>query len=208
MVTWVALLTGAGLGLAGGAAPGPLTALVLTRTLRYGPAEGIRVAMAPIITDGPLLLGSAMLAQHLSDGVLAVISLAGAAFLVVLGIESLRAEPLDLDALEAPTGGVMRAVLTNLLNPHPYLFWVAVGGPLVAEASQTGASSVAAFLAGFFGGLCGAKAAMALLAGSARGWLTGGAYVWLLRALGVIMWVFAGGFVWDALHRLGVLGGA
>jgi hypothetical protein len=49
---------------------------------------------------------------------------------------------------------------------------------------------------------------MALLAGSARGWLTGGAYVWLLRALGVVMWVFAGGFVWDALHRLGVLGGA
>lgn len=208
MVTGIAFLTGAGLGLAGGAAPGPLTALVLTRTLRYGRAEGIRVAMAPIITDGPLLLGSAVLARHLSDGILAGISLAGAAFLVVLGIESLRAKPLNLHALEVPTGGVMRAVLTNLLNPHPYLFWVAVGGPLVAEASQTGTPSVLGFLAGFFGGLCGAKAAMALLAGSARGWLTGAAYVWLLRTLGVVMWVFAGGFVWGALHRLGVLGGA
>lgn len=207
MLWWTALLTGAGLGLAGGAAPGPLTALVLTRTLRYGPREGMRVALAPVLTDGPLLLGSAALAHRLAEdaSVFGLISLAGAGFLVYLGVESLRASPLDLDALEPPSGGVWRAVLTNLLNPHPYLFWVAVGGPLVAEAARTGPGAVAAFLIGFFGALCGAKVAMALLAGQARGWLTGRAYVWLLRGLGLTMWVFAAGFAWDALRRFGLL---
>jgi len=204
MVWWASLLTGAGLGLAGGAAPGPLTALVLTRTLRYGTAEGARVALAPVITDGPLLLGSALLADRLSDSDVpfAIIGLAGAAFLVALGLESLRASPLDLDAIEPPRGGVWRAVLTNLLNPHPYIFWVAVGGPLVAEAAHHSAGSVAAFLAGFFGALCGAKVAMAVLAGRARPWLTGQAYVWLLRALGLLMWAFAAGFAYESVTRL------
>jgi threonine/homoserine/homoserine lactone efflux protein len=204
MTWWMALLTGGGLGLAGGAAPGPLTALVLTRTLRYGPREGARVALAPVLTDGPLLIASAVLAGALSEVALGLISLAGAAFLVLLGFESLRAGPLDLDALQAPAGGVWRAVLTNLLNPHPYIFWIAIGGPLVAQAADAGVVPVVAFLVGFFGALCGAKIAMALLAGWARQWLTGSAYVWLLRGLGVVMWVFAAGFVWDALGRLGL----
>lgn len=207
MVWWTALLTGAGLGLAGGAAPGPLTALVLTRTLRYGTAEGVRVAMAPLLTDGPLLLASAVLAHRLSEEsvVFGLISLAGAVFLVYLGAESFRASPLDLDALEPPRGGVRQAVLTNLLNPHPYLFWIAVGGPLVAASARAGLGTAAAFLVGFFGALCGAKIAMALLAGRARSWLTGRAYLWLLRALGGTMWVLAAGFVWEGLRRLGVL---
>jgi threonine/homoserine/homoserine lactone efflux protein len=200
----VAFTAAASLGLAGGLSPGPLTALVITRSLRYGPREGAVVALAPVITDGPLLLGGAALAGWMPPAAFGVIALVGAVFLGWLGWESLRAGPLDVDALEPPTGGVWRGVLTNLLNPHPYLFWIAIGGPLLA---RTEGAATAAFLAGFFGALCGSKAGMAVVVGRSRHLLAGRGYVWAQRGLGLAMWALAAGFVVDGLGRLGLVGG-
>ncbi|MFT5684754.1 MAG: threonine/homoserine/homoserine lactone efflux protein [Myxococcota bacterium] len=199
-----ATLSGAALGLAGGLAPGPLTALVITQTVRHGPAEGLKVSLAPVLTDGPLLLLGALAADWMArwDAVLGVIGLAGAGFLFWLGLESLRAGPLVVEGGDAPSGGVLRAVLTNLLNPHPYLFWVTIGGPLVAEAWGHSVGSVVGFLLGFFALLCGTKAGIALLVGGGRRWLTGRAYIWAMRGMGVVMWGFAVVFAVDALGRL------
>jgi threonine/homoserine/homoserine lactone efflux protein len=44
-----ALASGAFLGLACGLAPGPLLALLLAQTLRHGPREGCKVALAPLV---------------------------------------------------------------------------------------------------------------------------------------------------------------
>ena len=41
------LAVGVTFGLAGGLAPGPITALVIGQTLRYGRSEGVKVALAP-----------------------------------------------------------------------------------------------------------------------------------------------------------------
>ena len=199
-----AALSGAALGLTGGLAPGPLTALVVTQTLKHGTREGLKVSLAPVITDGPLLLLGALAAEWLasSDALFGVIGLIGAGFLFFLGLESLRARPLEVEKMAAPGGGVWRAVMTNLLNPHPYLFWVAVGGPLVREAWSHSRVSVAGFLVAFFALLCGTKAGMAVLVGRGRHWLSGRAYVWTLRALGLVMWGFSAVFLWDAVGRL------
>ena len=88
-----AALGGAALGLTGGLAPGPLTALVMTQTLRHGTGEGVKVSLAPVITDGPLLLLGALAADWLARSavVFAGIGLLGAGFLFFLGLESLRA---------------------------------------------------------------------------------------------------------------------
>ncbi len=207
-----AFAAAAALGLAGGLTPGPLTALVVTETLRHGVSEGVKVALAPVLTDGPLLLGAALLAVQLEalelDGTLGVIALGGAVLLTWLGWESVRATGLDLDAApERATGGVLRGVLTNFLNPHPYIFWVAVGGPLLAKVWSGGSAlSVTAFVAGFFGALCGSKILLAVLVGRARKALSGAGYAWTVRALGVAMWGFAVAFALEGLHRLGLLG--
>ncbi len=199
-----ASLSGAALGLAGGLAPGPLTALVITQTIRHGTAEGLKVSLAPVLTDGPLLLLGALAADWLArwDAVLGLIGLAGTGFLFWIGLESLRAGPLEVEAGAPPSGGVVRAVLTNLLNPHPYLFWVTVGGPLVATAWAESTLAAAGFLAGFFAMLCGTKAGIAVLIGGGRRWLTGPIYVWTLRGMGVVMWAFAAAFAVDSLGRL------
>lgn len=45
------LSVGAVLGLSSGLSPGPLLALVISETLRHGVKAGVKVALAPIITD-------------------------------------------------------------------------------------------------------------------------------------------------------------
>lgn len=55
------LLTGVLLGLSSGLAPGPLLALVASETLRHGVRAGVRVALAPLITDLPIILTTILL---------------------------------------------------------------------------------------------------------------------------------------------------
>ena len=64
---WSFLITGVVVGLAGGFSPGPITTLVIVQSFRYGLAEGLKVAIAPLLTDAPValiaLVGSATAAR-------------------------------------------------------------------------------------------------------------------------------------------------
>jgi len=197
------LATGAVLGLGAGLSPGPLTALVCTETLRHGAPAGLRVSITPMLTDSPLLLISAVLAARLPPLAEAGIALAGAAFLAYLAWDTARTAGIPLDP-DAPEGSLRKAVLTNLLNPHPYVFWASVGGPLVAEAWSVGA--VPHFLVGFFFCIVGSKAAMALLIGRYRGLLAGVAYRRTMQLLAVGLALLALRFAESGLSSLLAMG--
>jgi len=202
------LMTGAVLGLSGGVSPGPLTALVISQTLRFGVREGMLVALAPILTDGPLVLLSGLAVASVAhlDTALGVLSLVGAAFLLWLARDSFLASPLDLnDQVPDDAHSLRKSIFTNLLNPHPYVFWLLVGGPMVARAFDQGFAAVMAFVAGFFFCLVGAKLALALITERFRYLLESRGYLWVMRGLGVALGLFACGFVLDGLKRLGAL---
>jgi len=55
------------LGLSAGIAPGPLLTLVISETLRHDVKAGIRVALAPIITDAPVIILTILLSASLSE---------------------------------------------------------------------------------------------------------------------------------------------
>ncbi len=199
-------LTGAALGLAAGISPGPILALVVAQTLRYGRREGIIVAFAPLLSDLPIVALSLLLLSRLQNVTLlmAAISLAGAAFLTVLAIESFRAKPpLAASASDGPPRSLPKAVALNFLNPHVYLFWTSVGAPIILRGSASGPAAPAAFLASFYLCLIGSKIVVAVLLGRVRGLLTGHAYVYTLQALSVVLLVLAGVLLWDGLGRLG-----
>lgn len=201
-----ALFAGIVFGFSAGLAPGPMLALVLAQSLRYGAREGVRVAFAPLVTDVPIVLLCLAAFVRLArlDAVLGAISLAGGAYVVYLAVESLRTRPLAQAVGDLAPRSLRKGILINFLNPHPYVFWFTVGVPFLLKARASGPAAPVLFLVGFYAMLVGSKATLALLAGRSREWLSGQAYVWGMRGLGAILLVFAGILVHDGLAFWGV----
>jgi threonine/homoserine/homoserine lactone efflux protein len=201
------LVFGAGLGLAAGLAPGPLLALVITQSVRHGTREGLKVAVAPLLTDVPIVALAVLLVAIVAGShqeLLAVVSLAGAAFVAFIAWETVRSAPPGPGAVGPPSRSWTRGAVVNALNPHPYLFWTMVGAPQLILAWKAGPGEAAAFLAGFYICLIGTKAAVAALAGRSAGFLGGRAYRVVLVVLGLLLAAFA---VLMAIEGVRLLGG-
>jgi len=177
------LLVGALLGLGGGLSPGPLLALVIAESLRGGKQEGIKVALSPLITDPPLVTGTLLFCRQLVgiEPLLGCLGIAGSLLVAYLGCELLRCH----SKAPPPPDGLRRGIAVNLLNPHPYLFWLTVGGPMLAKREVP---EILYFVAGFYTLLVGSKVAIALTGGAL---LQGSARLPTLRLLGAAMLVLA-----------------
>jgi threonine/homoserine/homoserine lactone efflux protein len=203
------LATGVLLGLAAGFAPGPLMALVLAQSVRFGTREGLKVAAAPLITDLPIVVLATMLvgaAAGVAGGLLGAISLAGAAFVARLGVESIRVTGVAAGSLDEAPRSWTRGAVVNALSPHPYLFWITVGAPVLLRAMGESLAAAIAFLAGFYACLVGAKVLLAAVGGASGGRLRGGAYRWVMVVLGVLLLAFAVRLAWEGLRLLGFVG--
>jgi threonine/homoserine/homoserine lactone efflux protein len=196
------LLSGLLLGIAAGVAPGPLLALVISQTLRFGTAEGLKVATAPLISDLPIVLAALFLLSHLADFsvLLGIISLAGGGYVGYLAWESLRADPAALRSTEVQPKSWKRGAVVNFLNPHPYLFWLTVGGPLVIRAYRDNPLSPWLFVLGFYVMLVGAKLAIAAATGRFRGFLSGPVYRGAIRLIGLVLGAFGLLLVWEGIQ--------
>ena len=98
--------------------------LVVAHSVRYGTRAGIKVAIAPLITDLPII-GLAVLAitgVTPADRFLGVIAIGGATFLGYLSYESLTVAPQSPVAHSPRARSLRTGVIANLLNPYPYLF--------------------------------------------------------------------------------------
>jgi threonine/homoserine/homoserine lactone efflux protein len=199
------LLAGLLLGLSAGLAPGPLLVLTLSRSLRGGPGEGLKVALAPLLTDLPIvaitLAGLAGALAH--PALLGTLALTGGGYVFYLGVTGWAAPALTAPVPAAGAAGALwQGVLTNALSPHPYLFWALVGGPLVLQAAADGWWPAAGFVAGFYTALVGSKGVIALAAGHLRGWFAGPAYRVLSRLLGGLLILLGLALMLDAVRLL------
>jgi threonine/homoserine/homoserine lactone efflux protein len=199
------LASGLALGLVAGISPGPLLMLVIGETIRNDRRTGLLVASAPLITDAPVVLLSVFLLSRVADyhGVLGVVSLAGAGFVGYLAYGSLRTRGLQTGGPGHPARSFRRGLLTNVLSPHPYLFWITVGAPLLVRAEN--AATAASFVAGFYVCLVGSKVAVALAVDRSKGWIQSRAYLYIMRSLGALLLLFAVLFLREGLRLLGVL---
>ena len=203
---WTFAVTGVVFGLAAGLSPGPLLTLVVTESLRGGTRAGMRVAAAPLLTDGPIVLVSVVLLTRVaSSGILDVLALAGALFLAYLAWDSLTAKAPEAAARAPRRSALTKGAFVNVLNPHPYLFWVGIGGPTLLGAWEQSAAHALSFVVGMYGCLVGSKMVVAWGVGKGSRLLESRAYVYLVRALGLALAVFAVRFARDALRHLGVI---
>lgn len=154
------LLAGLSLGLGAGLSPGPLLTLVVTTTLDRGFGAGVRVAIAPLLTDAPIIALTVAVVSSVSDGVLRVLGVLGGLVVAVMGLWTV------VTAHRPPTqeeraADVWRGVLVNALSPHPWIFWIGVGAPLLVSAWRDAPMRGLAFLVGFYLLLIGSKVAIA-----------------------------------------------
>ena len=113
--------------------PGPDTMLVLRNTLRGGRADGLRTTMG--ISSGLIVhatlsaLGLSLILVR-SAAVFDVVKLAGAAYLIWLGVQSLRAAwrgvpEVTLAAAPRVARPFREGLLSNVLNPKVAVFYLA-----------------------------------------------------------------------------------
>ena len=204
------LFSGVVFGLSAGLSPGPLLTLVISETLKHDIKEGIKVSIAPVLTDLPIVMFTILVLSRLSNilPLLGVVSLLGSAFLIYLGYEGISFKGVDIDLEEAKPQSIRKGVIANFLNPAPYLFWFTIGAPLVLKALHLGIFPASAFILGFYVFLVGSKVLVAVVVGKSRFFLKSRNYIYTIRLLGIILLVFAVLFIKDGLELFGIIGQA
>lgn len=187
------LLAGMTLGLSAGFSPGPLFALVISQTLRHGLEEGVKAAFAPLITDLPIIVISTLVLStiYTYKPFLGLLSILGALFVVFLGYENLKIKEVDEKLAAEETNSVVKGAAVNALSPHPYLFWLAVGSPMILNAYAHGLMPASVFILSFYVSLVGAKVVLAVIVNKSRDFLAGKSYVYTMKGLGLLLIGFA-----------------
>jgi threonine/homoserine/homoserine lactone efflux protein len=193
------------LGLSAGFAPGPLLALVISETLRHDISSGVRVALSPLFTDLPIIALTLFVLSRLSGfhAILGVISLVGAAVILRMGYENMHPIPPTAEIQAEKPKSLAKGILVNALSPHPYLFWLAVGGPILGKAMNSGISGPLCFITSFYVLLIGSKIVLAVLVGRSKSFLQGRWYLYTMRLLGLVLWGLALFLLRDGLLLLG-----
>jgi len=194
-------------GLSAGFAPGPLLALVISETLKHGASGGVKVALAPVITDLPIIVLTLLVLDRVAgaESILGGISILGGGLVMYLGYRNLRAADIVSTGTEEAPESLSKGILVNFFSPHPYLFWFSVGGPLIYKAASQGLAPPIIFVVTFYALLVGSKILLALLVAKSRSFVTGKAYFLIIRFLGVLLVGFSLVLFRDGLRLLGYL---
>lgn len=149
------------IGLSLGAPIGPINVEIVRRGLRSGFLPGWLVGAGAITADAIYCLLTIIGLAPLVDNVVARVILlgAGGAFLVYLGVMSLRAArdiqaPIASQAKPTDRRSYVTGFTMALLNPYGIVFWLSLGGALAASGvDRAGFSGTAAITLGVIAGL-------------------------------------------------------
>ena len=201
------LTMGAVFGLTAGISPGPLLTLVISETLRHNKTEGLKIAVAPLITDIPIVLLTIFILSKMasSDIVLGIISILGGVFIAYLGYDSMKSRGIEIDIQNLKLKSIRKGIIVNILSPHPYIFWLMVGAPITIKAYQANPVAAFAFIIAFYVLLVGSKISIALLVDRSRAFLRNKVFIWTLRILGLVLMIFAILLIKEGFGYLGLL---
>lgn len=201
------LFLGVFLGLAAGTSPGPLLAVTISETLQHGKWEGIKVAISPLITDLPIILSILYILSHLTDysSIIGIIAFFGASYLIYSGVESLRIKPENIELKIEKKDALKKGIIVNFGNPHPYIFWISIGGPIIFRSLNTHVSATVLFILGFYVFLIGSKVVITLIVEKSKSFINSKYYVSIIRFLGIAQILFGLTFIKVGLESLNVI---
>lgn len=151
---WLYLVQGIGYGLAAASQPGPFQTYLISQTLTRGWKRTLPAALAPLVSDGPIILICVLVLNQVPDWLQQVLYIAGGSFILYLSYGSFMAWKNFQTDMEAPasieTQSVLKAALMNALSPGPYIFWTLVTGPILLRGWCELPLNGIGFLLGFY----------------------------------------------------------
>jgi len=196
-----ALFTGLSIGLGSGVAPGPLTGLAISTTLRNGLGPGLRIAVAPLLSDTVIVLLSLTLVSQLPDVAITILGIVGAIVVAAFGIEILwsaqkmRGSELDMGGQKSTRlrklPVLAQGVLINFLNPAPWIFWITAGSTILIGFWRESPAQAFAFIFTFYFALVGAKVVIVFALAASAHRMSARTYRLILTASGILLLVTA-----------------
>ena len=168
---WLYLLQGIGYGLAAASQPGPFQTYLISQTLTRGWKRTLPAALAPLVSDGPIILICVLVLSQVPVWMQRVLYIAGGLFILYLAYgtyNSWKNFDSRLPSLETRTQqSILKAALMNALSPGPYIFWTLVTGPILLRGWRETLVNGIGFLIGFYVTLISSLAALILIFGTA-----------------------------------------
>lgn len=186
--------------------PGPLTALLLSETIKHGKKSGIIIALSPLFTDLPIMVVSIFLLAQLEnlDIILGFISLFGAFYLMYLAYGSIKTSHVDLKPVSTKKSFI-KGIIVNFLNPNPYIFYFSIIGPLTLKAMKENILYAPFSVVLFLGVFVTIMIGIVLSVHASKQFFNSKNYIYLIRILGVGLLIFAINFINDSLKFFGLL---
>lgn len=190
-------------GLVAGLKPGPLGVFVIHETLANGLRRGFLSSLAPLVTDGPIILLCLLLSFYVSDinWFVPLVSIAGSLYLAKLSVKIYCAPKIIHPNKGGAAFGFYTAIKINLLNPSPYLFWFTIGGSyiLLGTVAEAGVFIVCALSS-----LCLTKYAVAYCIKLLGQRFNPKTYSMLLRSLALPLLFFSAQLMFSGVTQLRV----
>ena len=166
------VIQGIGYGFAAAVQPGPFQTYLVSQTLTRGWRRALPVALAPLVSDGPIVAIVLLVLSQIPIAVQRFLYIAGGLFVLYLARNAFRAWR-DFDvaapaAVQSDRRNVLEAALVNALNPGPYLYWSLVTGPIFLAGWREAPTTGIGFLVGFYVAIVLTLAGLVLLFGTAR----------------------------------------
>ena len=168
---WLYLLQGIGYGLAAASQPGPFQTYLISQTLTRGWKRTLPAALAPLVSDGPIILICVLVLSQVPAWMQRILYIAGGLFILYLAYGTYNSwKNFDSRLPSVETGtqqSILKAALMNAPSPGPYIFWTLVTGPILLKGWRETPVNGIGFLIGFYVTLISSLAALILIFGTA-----------------------------------------
>jgi threonine/homoserine/homoserine lactone efflux protein len=167
------LLQGVGYGFAGAVQPGPFQTYIISQALDKGWRRAWPVALAPLISDGPIIVLVLVVLSQVPAWLVRFLYIAGGLFVLYLAVRAYgkwRSFDAEEEAVTSSSRqqGLWKAAMMNMLSPGPYMFWSLVTGPLFLAGWRESPKYGLGLLFGFYGTMMVTLAGIVVLFATAK----------------------------------------
>lgn len=169
---WLYIFQGIGYGVTAASQPGPFQTYLISQTLTHGWKRTLPAALAPLISDGPIILLCLLILSQVPAWLQRGLHIASGLFILYLAYGTYKVWKNFDSFVSVVEGGtqqsVLKAAMMNALNPNPYIFWTLVTGPILLKGWRESPINGIGFLAGFYVTMIAGLAAIILIFGFAQ----------------------------------------